>query len=179
MMIAFAAMARAVLHNFYERSYFPPPPWQSRWLTVGIPVVFLFAVLPLAFRLREKGQQASQQLLHRIVATFDRRPEQVFFFIPLVLLTVLLALETRRGMVTVSWGIEAVAVFLFALWIGQRSYRLSGLALLLLSVGKILAVDVWRLNPRDRYVTFIILGCSLLLVSFLYSRHREAVRQYL
>jgi len=110
---------------------------------------------------------------------FDRHPEQVFFFIPLVLLTALLALETRRGMVTVSWGIEAVGVFLFALWIGQRSYRLSGLALLLLSVGKILAVDVWRLNPRDRYITFISLGCSLLLVSFLYSRHREAIRQYL
>jgi len=53
------------------------------------------------------------------------------------------------------------------------------LALLLLSAGKILAVDVWQLNPRDRYMTFIILGCALLLVSFLYSRHREALRQYL
>jgi hypothetical protein len=142
-------------------------------------VALLFAVLPIAFRLRGTARPAHEPLLGRIAAVFDSYPEQVFFFIPLVLMTVLLALETRRGMVTVGWGIEAVGVFLFALWIGQRSYRLSGLALLLLSVGKILAVDVWRLNPRDRYITFIILGCALLLVSFLYSRHREAVRQYL
>jgi len=179
MLLAFAAMARAVLHNFYERSYFPPPRWESRWLTVGVPVVLLFAVLPIAFRVRDTAGTAREHVLGRIAAVFDSHPEQVFFFIPLVLMTVLLALETRRGMVTVSWGIEAVGVFLFALWIGQRSYRLSGLALLLLSVGKILVIDVWRLNPRDRYITFIILGCALLLVSFLYSRHREAVRQYL
>ena len=44
---------------------------------------------------------------------------------------------------------------------------------------KILVVDVWRLNPRDRYLTFIVLGAALLLVSFLYTRNREALRQYL
>ena len=178
-LLACAALSRAVLHNFYERSYFPPPRWESRWLTVGIPVALLFAVLPIAFKLRETAKPAEEGRLARVAGALDRHLEQVFFFIPVVLLTVLLALETRRGMVTVSWGIEAVCVFLFALWIGQRSYRLSGLGLLLLSVGKILFVDVWQLNPRDRYVTFIILGCSLLLVSFLYSRYREAIRQYL
>ncbi|MGO9345194.1 MAG: DUF2339 domain-containing protein [Terriglobales bacterium] len=54
-----------------------------------------------------------------------------------------------------------------------------GLGLLLLCVGKILSVDVWRLDPRDRYLTFIVLGAALLLVSFLYTRNREALRQYL
>jgi hypothetical protein len=42
-----------------------------------------------------------------------------------------------------------------------------------------LLVDVWRLDPRDRYLTFIVLGGALLLVSFLYTRNREALRQYL
>jgi uncharacterized membrane protein len=65
------------------------------------------------------------------------------------------------------------------LWLGERSFRLSGLGLLLLCAGKILLVDVWRLNPRDRYLTLIVLGAALLLVSFLYTRNREALRQYL
>src|SRR5438128_12204428 len=65
------------------------------------------------------------------------------------------------------------------LWVSERSFRLSGLGLLLLCVGKILLVDVWRLSPRDRYLTLIVLGSALLLVSFLYTRHREAIRQYL
>jgi len=82
-------------------------------------------------------------------------------------------------MVTLSWGVEGVGVFLLALWLGERSFRLSGLGLLLLCACKILIIDVWRLNPRDRYVTFIVLGAALLLVSFLYTRNREALRKYL
>jgi uncharacterized membrane protein len=108
-----------------------------------------------------------------------RRPEQVFFFVAVSLLTVLLALDMRHGMVTVSWGMEGLAVFLLALKLRERSFRLTGLGLLLLCVGKIVVVDAWRLTLRDRYLTLIILGGVLLLVSFLYTRHREAVRQYL
>jgi hypothetical protein len=48
-----------------------------------------------------------------------------------------------------------------------------------LCVGKILLVDVWGLNPRDRYLTLIVLGGALLLVSFLYTKNREVIRQYL
>jgi uncharacterized membrane protein len=108
-----------------------------------------------------------------------RHPEQLFFFIAIGLLTVLLGLEMRHGMVTLSWGLEGLAVFLLALWLGERSFRLTGLGLLLLCVAKILVDDVWRLNPRDRYLTFIVLGGSLLFVSFLYTRNREALRRYL
>ena len=46
-------------------------------------------------------------------------------------------------------------------------------------MGKIFVVDVWRLNPRDRYMTFIVMGAALLLVSFLYTRNREKLRQFL
>jgi uncharacterized membrane protein len=85
----------------------------------------------------------------------------------------------RHGMVTLAWGIEGVAIFLVALWGGERSFRLTGLGVLLLCVGKILVVDVWQLDPRDRYLTFIVLGGALLLVSYLYTRNRQLLRQYL
>jgi hypothetical protein len=42
-----------------------------------------------------------------------------------------------------------------------------------------MALDAWGLQPRDRYITFIIVGVALLLVSFLYSRYRDTIRQYL
>jgi hypothetical protein len=148
---------------------------------VGTAVAFLFAVLPLAFRLKRPPEEQSPDrgLLARVFAAFGRRPDQVFFFIPFFLLTVLLALEMRKGMVTVAWGMEAVGIFLLALWLGQRSYRLTALGLLLLCVGKIVVLDVWGLHPRDRYLTFIVLGTALLGVSFLYTRFRETIKQYL
>ncbi len=179
LMVAVGVLFRTVLHNFYERSYFPAPAWESRWITVGTPVALLLAALLFAFQLRKKNEESVETGLVRLLQGIVRRPEQLLFFIAIGLLTVLLATEMRHGMVTLSWGLEGLAVFVLALWLGERSFRLTGLGLLLLCVGKILSVDVWRLDPRDRYLTFIVLGAALLLVSFLYTRNREALRQYL
>lgn len=179
-LIGFAVLFRTALHNFYERSYFPAPPLESRWVCVGATVALLFLCLPILFKLRRKDvQEPYAGKLKSLLRALARRPEQVFFFSAVILLTVLLALEMRHGMVTLSWGVEGFAIFLLALTMQERSFRLTGLALLLLCVGKILAVDVWRLQQADRYLTLIVLGGALVLVSFLYTRHREAIRQYL
>ena len=177
--VAFGVIFRTVLHNFYERSYFPAPMWESRWVTVGATILLLLATLPIAFQVRTWDHADDSGGLRRLARSFTRRPEQVFFFFAIGLLSVLLALEMRHGMVTLAWGLEGLAVFLLALWLGERSFRLTGLGLLLLCIGKILVDDVWRLNPRDRYLTFIVLGGALLLVSYLYTRNRETLRRYL
>ncbi len=179
LLVAVGVLSRTVLHNFYERSYFPASGWQSRWITAGTAVGLLLLTLPFAFQLRKKNEPSGESGLVRLLQSAVRRPEQLLFFVAIGLLTVLLAVEMRHGMVTLSWGVEGVAVFILALWLGERSFRLTGLGLLLLCVGKILLVDVWGLDPRDRYLTFIVLGAALLLVSFLYTRNREALRQYL
>jgi uncharacterized membrane protein len=178
-MVAVGVLSRTVLHNFYERTYFPASGWESRWVTVGTAVALLLLGLPFAFQLRKKNEPSEEIGLVRLLQSVVQRPEQLLFFIAVGLLTVLLAIEMRHGMVTLSWGVEGVAVFVLALWLAERSFRLTGLGLLLLCVGKILLVDVWGLDPRDRYLTFIVLGAALLLVSFLYTRNREALRQYL
>jgi len=113
------------------------------------------------------------------VSAFLQRPEQVYFFLPMILVTFLIAEEVSAGRVTIGWGIEAVAAFLFALLVGERSYRLASLSLLLTCVAKIVVLDVWRQQRSDRYITFIILGVALLLVSFLYTRYSEAINRYL
>jgi uncharacterized membrane protein len=107
------------------------------------------------------------------------RPEQLLFFAPLLLVTVLLAHEMRAGMITVGWSALGVAAFLLALLVGERSYRLAGLGLLLLGVAKILFLDIWHLSPTDRYITLIAVGVALLLVSFLYTRYRETILKFL
>jgi len=178
--LCFAATARASLHNLYERSYLPGPLWSSRAVSTGAAIALLFAGLWMAFRLRSPERPSDGRgWILAFLSACVRRPEQVFFFAPLALLVTLLALEMRRGMITVSWSALGVLVFLFALRVGERTFRLAGLALLLLGVGKVGVVDVWSLNPRDRYVTLICMGSALLLVSFLYSRYQEAIRKYL
>jgi hypothetical protein len=178
-LVSFGVLFRTSLHNFYQRSYFPAPLADSRIVCVGTVVGLLLLSLFFAFRLRKGEGPFEKTGLGKLCEALQRRPEQILFFIAIGLLSTLLALEMRHGMVTVAWGLEAVMVFLFALWVKERSFRLTGLGLLLLCAAKILAVDVWRLNPRDRYLTLIVLGAALLLVSFLYTRYRETIRAYL
>lgn len=175
---------RTTFHNFYQRSYFPAPSFFSgRWTTVGTSIFLLFLSLMVSRQLKQvrpEGTTEKGGRIKRALARLGRNPAQIFFFAAFILLTGLLYLELHtRGMSTVAWGAEAVGVFLFALAVKERSFRLSALALLFVCVGKIVFVDVWGLAPRDRYLTFMALGAALLSVSFLYTRYKEVLRAYL
>jgi uncharacterized membrane protein len=174
MVFSIFVLLRAVVANFDGLV----PGWTNASLAVAGGAAILLGSLYFCFRIRAEASENS----HTSELTLDSlsaRPEQPLFFVPLVMATVLLALEMRHGLITVSWGIEGVLVFLFALMVNERSFRLSGLALLLLCVGKVVIIDVWGLNLTDRYITFIIIGSALILVSFLYTRHRDTIKQYL
>ncbi|HEX5434735.1 MAG TPA: DUF2339 domain-containing protein, partial [Candidatus Angelobacter sp.] len=178
MLVSAGVISRGVFHNLYERSYFISPSHFHSAVTVFSAAGVLFAALPFAFKLKSEPAGEGGRLV-RIFRMLDAHPEQWLFFLPLALITAFLAVELQSGMITVAWGLEAVAVFLAALWVGERSYRLSALGLLFLCVGKIIAIDIWRLGIRDRAITFIVLGTLILGVSILYSRNREKVRAFL
>lgn len=148
--------------------------WGGPLFHISIAALVLLAALPFAFQLRRLQVPAPDSF--RFLLT---RTEQWFFFTPFGLMVLALAAELSSGHITIAWSLMGFAVFLFALAVGERSYRLAGLALLLLSVVKILLMDVWALAPADRYTTLIILGLALLAVSFLYTRFSTVIRKYL
>src|SRR5271166_6273019 len=156
----------------------------DRWIYVAMAAAFLFAAQAFAFPLRarfadarSKTSPAHERSLE--LSSLLQRPEQIYFFLPMILVTILILNEVSVGRVTIGWGLEALAAFLFALIVGERSFRLAGLALLMVCVVKIVVLDVWRQERSDRFITFIILGVALLLVSYLYTRYSEAIRRYL
>lgn len=168
---------RGVMHNLFGTSYFSGGDWTGRYFVLGSAVAIMLACLPFAFSLRNRARARAPG--NGWIGAVVMHPEQFMFFASVLLLTLMLALKMRAGMVTVAWGIEGVLIILLALAVNERSFRLTGMILLLVCVGKIMLRDAWGLAPRDRYVTFIILGAALLLVSFLYSKYRDAIRQFL
>jgi len=180
MLLTLIVFGRGMVHNLFGASYFGESDWKGDYLVVSSAAGILLASLVFAFRLRGRVQPAaSGGRLARILQAATRRPEQLVFFVPVTLVTFMLGLKMKTGMITVSWGIEAVLVFLFALAVKERSFRLTGLGLLLLCVGKIFVLDFWGLQLRDKYITLIVVGIALTFVSFLYTRYRDAIRQYL
>jgi len=150
---------------------------------VSVVAAIVFAAQAFAFPLRARyavapsGSGPSDLVFD--LSRIRERSEQIYFFLPMLLVTLLITNEVSFGRVTICWGIEAVVAFLFALIVGERSFRLAGLGLLLTCVAKIGLLDVWHQHGPDRYVALIILGVALLLVSYLYTRYSEAIRRYL
>lgn len=180
MLLTLLTFVRAVMHNLFGSSYFAEGDWKGRYVVVGVTAALMLLSLAFAYPLRRRYSHSDNKNgLLRIFLAIARRPEQMQFFAPVVLLSLMLAIKMRAGMVTVSWGVEGLLIIVLALAIKERSFRLTGLGLLLLCVGKIMAMDVWHLQPRDRYITLIIVGAALLLVSYMYSRYRETISQFL
>ncbi len=151
----------------------------SRAFSVGAACGAMLLALPFAFRVRKQYAAEGQAHPDDWRASTLYRPEQPFFFVPLALLTALAAVELHAGMMTIGLGALGLLAFLFAVTVGERSYRLAGLSLLMLGVAKIVLVDIWSASRTDQYVTLIAMGAALMLVSFLYSRYKETILKLL
>jgi hypothetical protein len=181
-----AVGVRCAFDNFYQVGR-----WHFTTLRVATVVAcaallyVLFAATKLSQRPPSAGSEAGEakgeswKRLTAMWSLIEKHSQHVFFFVPTLLLTVLVSLEVRRGFLTAAWGVEALVIFLAVLKMHERAYRWFSLSLFLLCVARIVTVDVWNLDALGRIVSFLGLGIALLAVSFLYARHREILRKVL
>lgn len=179
LVLLLAAAVRTSMFHLFSPAPLTTEFTSSRVFCVSAACALMLLALPIAFRVR--GQLASHAAEGkpgwRRYTLF--RPEQPFFFVPLALIALLLFIQLHAGMITTGWVLLGLITFLFALTVGERSYRLAGLGLLLLGVGKVILYDIWHASTGDRILTLIVMGASLLLVSFLYSRYKETILKFL
>ncbi|HZD93508.1 MAG TPA: hypothetical protein VE133_04590, partial [Candidatus Sulfotelmatobacter sp.] len=166
---------RISLHNFYHLDEAFSSNLSSAIWAIGL----LAACVPTCLLIRRQSVESITG--SGWIAILGRYPEQPMFFVPFVLLSVLLYLKVAPGMITLGWGIEAVAVFVLALWAKERSFRLAGLSLLLVCAAKVIGWDIWQQlgSFTSRCIAVICVGALMFVVSFLFSRNREALREYL
>lgn len=182
LLLTLGVCARGVLHNLFGASYFTGGSWIGDWSgkigVLGSAIAMLLACLPFTFRWRDRHKTLPPS---NWIGALTQHPEQLMFFAPTLLLTVMLALKMRAGMVTVAWGIEALAILIFAFAINERSFRLTGFLLLLASFAKILLLDMWSRTWTwpDRYITFFVVGVAMVSTGFLYNKYSDKIRQFL
>jgi hypothetical protein len=170
-LLVFAA-ARLSMTNFYHlKEPFSASLSSSIWT-----IALLAFAVPLAFKVRGAAKPGDYPGWTSALAL---HPEQPTFFVPVLLLGVLLFLKLSGGKVTGAWALEGFVVFVLALWAKERSFRLTGLSLLLLSIVKVIYDTIYFTNPQVRYLTWIGVGVLALVVAFLYGKNREALRDYL
>jgi hypothetical protein len=178
MALAGAAVGRGLVMDLFADS--PAGFWHGPLFHLGVAALVLLAALPFAFRLRGEGAFANPTIsLPPDLGLVFRSPEQWFFFAAFGLEVVALAVKLSSGHITIAWSLLGLGVFLFALAVGERSYRLAGLLLLLVCVAKISLMDVWQLPLSQRWITFAVLGTALIAVNFLYTRFGAVIRKFL
>jgi hypothetical protein len=178
LLLTMGACSRGVMHNLFGASYFTGTDWIGRISILSSAIAVLLACLPFAFRWRDRYKARPSTTW---IGALVRHPEQFMFFAPVVLLTLMLALKMRAGMVTVAWGIEALSIVVFGFLISERSFRLTGFLLLMASFAKMLLLDMWSRawTWPDRYITFFIVGVAMVSASFLYNKYSDKIRQFL
>ncbi len=77
------------------------------------------------------------------------------------------------GLTTLGWVVAAFGMFAVGFALSERRYRLAGLGVLALALGRLLIVDLARLPTDQRVITFILLGVMLLVISYTYTRLRD------
>lgn len=80
---------------------------------------------------------------------------------------------------TVVWSVVALILLAAGFALRERAYRLGGLAVLALAIGRIFFVDVWALETIYRILSFLTLGVVLLALGYLYNRYAERIRKWL
>lgn len=75
--------------------------------------------------------------------------------------------------VSTSWLVVAACYFGVSLWLRNRKYRWMAIGTVLGTVVYVFVNDLAHLPPAYRIVSFLVLGCALLVISIFYARSRQ------
>ena len=81
--------------------------------------------------------------------------------------------------ITLSWTAYALGTLIAGIYWRSGTVRVLSLSVFILTVAKVFLFDVWHLDTVIRVFAFVSLGVTLLLVSFLYRRYRERIRDWI
>jgi uncharacterized membrane protein len=95
-------------------------------------------------------------------------------FLWAVVLAVLAAAFYLDGLpVTLVWLVLAVCLFALGALLREKIWRLASLALMALTLLKLLVLDSQRFSAGHKVVAYVVLGLLLLIVSFFYQKFRQ------
>jgi hypothetical protein len=141
-----------------------------------VAIALLACAVPLAYQVRKVAQAPETP---GWFGAFAQHPEQPMFFVSVALLAVLLFLKLSGVQLTGAWAFEGFVVFALALWAKERSFRMTGLCQLMLSVGKLAGYDIIGThNLVYEALTWIGVGLLVLGVGILYVKNRDALKDY-
>jgi len=178
-LLTLGTFARGMAHNLFGGSYLTGGNWSGRYFVVGSAAAILLATLYFAFEIRGRyAPPANATRWKKITTALVARPEQLQFFVPVILVATMFALKMTAEWVTASWGLEGLCIVLLAYLVKEHSYRLTAYALFLLCIGKLVAMDFWRETLLEKGISFALVGGVILAVALLHTKFKEVFEHH-
>lgn len=103
----------------------------------------------------------------------------LYTFYPTILMAGLLAKELEKFYISIGWAVFALALTSIGFILKQKSLRLPGILLFALTILKVFIYDTGNLGTLARMISFLVLGVILLLVSFVYNKYKDKLKDIL
>ena len=87
--------------------------------------------------------------------------------------------DSPLSSLSAAWAVTGTLILLSGLLFRSRTFRLSAHIILLVSLGHVMLIDIVKLDPLPRILSFITLGLGLLALGFVYNRWQERLKQIL
>jgi uncharacterized membrane protein len=91
----------------------------------------------------------------------------------------LLVIELEEFWISIGWTILALAVMIWGLAANNKDLRLQAMIIFGISILKVFLYDTRNVETIFRTVSYIVLGAILLLVSFLYTKYKDKLKEIL
>jgi uncharacterized membrane protein len=145
-----------------------------------LPAVAAFVLATaICMRATRAEQTTAHHVFIRSLQFIDTNAHRFFALLGAALMAILFYYELPSGWVTIAWAIEALILLLIGMTVEERSFRIYGLVLLLLSLLKLVMIDVSGVEAIYRILSYIGLGLILLMASLIYTRNRSVIEKYI
>ncbi|MDD5454695.1 MAG: DUF2339 domain-containing protein [Candidatus Ratteibacteria bacterium] len=138
-----------------------------KWGIISINVFVFFAIY-----FSMKCLQQSK----KIILLFEKE-EQIAFWGGVILLTYTIFQYSNQKWISLSLGIASVLIILMGILDKNKIERLGGLVMLMLTLWRVVFIDLGRVDMIFKIITFIVLGVLFVAVSYLYNRYNTDISQ--
>jgi uncharacterized membrane protein len=159
-------------------------PWQGKVLTSTSAVPFFGLGLAFAL-LKTDSFQVYASLLAPIAFHLWQTSHKKENNYPLMAIASILVFwgqltrDTGQQNPAALWAILGTVILLTGLAAKSRCFRLSALIILALSLGHLVIIDIVKLEPLPRILSFMTLGFGLLGLGYVYNRYQDRLKQIL
>jgi hypothetical protein len=176
LVLSVASAARGIAVNLYYRDEVLD--WRLNLIAVPLACLLLLAAYAV-LRQGELRGAADPPRDEESLARALRTPRMVWLASLVVLLTGFIWVEAAGTILTVWLSVEGLGLVALGFVARERVARLFGLLMLTGCILKLFIYDLRGLSGIPRILSFIVLGGVLIAVSFVYTRFKERIQEYL